>query len=316
MFHGSLPDSVQQIMGDCIRDWKCTDIYVGCSGNFTIERMLKGVTNARLHGNDVTIYSCLLGRYFSGAPLNARFNENYEGPMEFIQEYMKTDLDIATCVLLLSKMSTYLGSKPNPYYVRMIEAYKDQWPELFDKTRTKLEKAGQFLDSFYAGDVIGWVDDVPKDQGFVCYPPFYSGDYEKMFKVIEGIIAWDPPEYDMIDKDKIFEMFRKLTERDYFMFGTNDELEEFSDYLMGISQTTNRGVPLYVYSKAPKSRHHRPAPAGGEPDGGEAWEGRGHRRHHADCPAEKRELPGAAFAVHEPLHQARQRDCELRGAGG
>ena len=120
MFHGSLPDSVQQIMGDCIRDWKCTDIYVGCSGNFTIERMLKGVTNARLHGNDVTIYSCLLGRYFSGAPLNARFNENYEGPMEFIQEYMKTDLDIATCVLLLSKMSTYLGSKPNPYYVRMI----------------------------------------------------------------------------------------------------------------------------------------------------------------------------------------------------
>lgn len=254
MFHGSLPDSVQQIMGDCIRDWKCTDIYVGCSGNFTIERMLKGVTNARLHGNDVTIYSCLLGRYFSGAPLNARFNENYEGPMEFIQEYMKTDLDIATCVLLLSKMSTYLGSKPNPYYVRMIEAYKDQWPELFDKTRTKLEKAGQFLDSFYAGDVIGWVDDVPKDQGFVCYPPFYSGDYEKMFKVIESIIAWDPPEYDMIDKDKIFEMFRKLTERDYFMFGTNDELEEFSDYLMGISQTTNRGVPLYVYSKAPKSR--------------------------------------------------------------
>lgn len=118
MFHGSLPDSVQQIMGDCIRDWKCTDIYVGCSGNFTIERMLKSVTNARLHGNDVTIYSCLLGRYFSGAPLNARFNENYEGPMEFIQEYMKTDLDIATCVLLLSKMSTYLGSKPNPYYVR------------------------------------------------------------------------------------------------------------------------------------------------------------------------------------------------------
>lgn len=40
MFHGSLPDSVQQIMGDCIRDWKCTDIYVGCSGNFTIERLL------------------------------------------------------------------------------------------------------------------------------------------------------------------------------------------------------------------------------------------------------------------------------------
>ncbi|MCX4357053.1 MAG: hypothetical protein OSJ43_12660 [Oscillospiraceae bacterium] len=254
MFHGSLPDSVQRIMGDCVKDWKCDDIYIGCSGNFTIERMLKGVTNARLHGNDVTIYSCLLGNYFAGVPLEAKFNENYTGPMTFVKDYMKTDLDIVTVVLLLSKMAVYLGSKPNPHYLRMIEAYKDQWAGLFEQTKTKLEKAGQFLSTFYAGDVIGWVDEVPHDQGFICYPPFYSGDYEKMFKVIEQIISWTPPTYDMIDKDKIFEMFRKLTEREYFMFGTNDELEEFSQYLIGVAQTTNRGVPLYVYSKAPKSR--------------------------------------------------------------
>ncbi len=254
MFHGSLPDSVQRIMGDCVRDWKCTDIYVGCSGNFTIERMLKGVADARLHGNDVTIYSCLLGNYFAGVPLEAKFNENYEGPMTFVRDYMKTDLDIVTVVLLLSKMAVYLGSKPNPHYLRMIDAYKAQWAELFERTRTKIEKAGQFLSTFYPGDVIGWVDEVPREQGFICYPPFYSGDYEKMFKVIEEIIAWTPPSYEMIDKDKIFGMFRKLTEREYFMFGTNDELSEFSDYLIGVSQTTNRGVPLYIYSKAPKSR--------------------------------------------------------------
>ena len=119
------------------------------------------------------------------------------------------------------------GAQIQPHRVHQLAVHQRR-----HKVRAALrpQKAGQFLDSFYAGDVIGWVDDVPKDQGFVCYPPFYSGDYEKMFKVIE------------------------VTERDYFMFGTNDELEEFSDYLMGISQTTNRGVPLYVYSKAPKSR--------------------------------------------------------------
>lgn len=44
MFHGSLPDSVQRIMGGNVRNWNCGNIYVGCSGNFTIERMLKGVT--------------------------------------------------------------------------------------------------------------------------------------------------------------------------------------------------------------------------------------------------------------------------------
>ncbi|GHU57940.1 hypothetical protein AGMMS49975_24120 [Clostridia bacterium] len=254
MFHGSLPDSVQRIMGDGVRRWNCSDIFIGCSGNFTIERMLKGVTDARLHGNDVTIYSCLLGDYFAGVPLTARFNENYDGPMTFLRDYMKTDIDIVTVVMLLSKMSVYLGSKPNPYYLKMIDAYKAQWGTIFEQTRSKLEKAGQFLSSFYSGDVIKWVDEVPPEQGFICYPPFYSGDYEKMFKVIEQIIEWEQPEYEMIDKDKIFEMFRKLTEREYFMFGTNDELEEFSDYLVGVSQTTNRGVPLYIYSKAPKSR--------------------------------------------------------------
>lgn len=253
MFHGSLPESVQRIMGECVRDWKCTDIYIGCSGNFTIERMLKGITDARLHGNDVTIYSCLLGNYFAGVPLEAKYNERYEGPMTFIREYMKTDINIITTVLLLSKMAVYLGSKPNPYYVRMINAYKDQWQVLFEQTKSKIEKAGQFLSTFYQGDVIQWVDEVPRNQGFICYPPFYSGDYEKMFKVIEDIIDWTPPEYDMIDKDKIFGMFRKLTEHEYFMFGTNDELEEFSDYLIGVSQTTNRGVPLYIYSKSTKS---------------------------------------------------------------
>lgn len=254
MFHGSLPDSVQQIMGDIVKNWRCSDIYVGCSGNFTIERMLKGITDARLHGNDVTIYSCLLGDYFAGNPLKAKYNENYQGPMEFVKDYMKTDLDIISVVLLLSKMSVYLGSKPNPHYIRMIDAFKNQWNSLFEQTRLKIEKAGQFLSSFYAGDVIEWVDEVPKEQGFICYPPFYSGDYEKMFKVIEQIIDWEPPEYDMIDKEKIYDMFRKLTEREYFVFGTNDKLDEFSDYLIGISQTTNRGVPLYVYSKSPKSR--------------------------------------------------------------
>ena len=83
---------------------------------------------------------------------------------------------------------------------------------------------------------------------FICYPPFYAGDYEKMFTVIESIIEWEPPKYDIIDKDKIFDMFRKLTQRDFFMFGTNNELPEFKEYLCGIAQTTNRGVPLFIYS--------------------------------------------------------------------
>jgi hypothetical protein len=254
MFHGSIPASVQQILGDRVKGWNVSDIHVGCSGNFTIERTLKGVTSANLHSNDVTIYSCLLGKYFAGQSLNAKYRDSYDGPMAFVKDYLTDDASIVTVALLLSKMANYLGGKMNPYYQKMIDEYTKQWTSVFDETRNKIVKIEPFLKSFYAGDVCKWVDEVPPEQGFICYPPFYAGDYEKMFTVIESIIEWDPPEYEMIDKDKIFEMFRKLTKRDYFMFGTDDELPEFREYLCGIAQTTNRGVPLYVYSKADKTR--------------------------------------------------------------
>ena len=113
----------------------------------------------------------------------------------------------------------------------MIAAYTTQWQRLFDETVTKIRNIKPFLKSFHAGDVCELVDTVPSEAGFICYPPFYAGDYEKMFSTIESIIDWKPPSYEMIDKDKILEMFRKLTRRDFFMFGTNDELPEFREHL-------------------------------------------------------------------------------------
>ena len=262
MFHGSIPDTVRQILGSIVKDWNVSDIYVGCSGNFTIERTLSGVTSAKLHGNDVTIYSCLLGDYFAGNKIAGNFNyrKDYSGAMEIltkgqsVQNYMKDDTGIVTVALLLSKMSLYLGSKPNDYYNKMIEAYKSQWDYLFDSTYKKMYAITPILTSFYKGDVCEWINGIPEDCAFVCYPPFFSGDYEKMFRVIEDIIEWSPPEYEMIDKDKILDMFRKMTKHKYFMFSTNDKIDEFSEYLVGISQTTNRGVPLYIYAKSNKTR--------------------------------------------------------------
>lgn len=254
MFHGSLPTSALQIQASIVKEWDVKDIYVGCSGNFTCERMLKNVTGARLHSNDVTIYSCLLGRYFSGKPLEVKFKESYDGPMAFVKNYMQTDEDVIAVMLMLSKMATYLGTKPNPYYEKMIDAYKSQWERVFTETKEKIAKVDPFISEFYAGDVCKWVDTVPEDAGFICYPPFYSGDYEKMFRVIEDIFEWTPPEYEMINKERIFEMFRKLVQRDHFIFGTNDVLPEFKQYMVGLAQTTNRGVPLYLYAKADKSR--------------------------------------------------------------
>lgn len=75
-----------------------------------------------------------------------------------------------------------------------------------------------------------------------------------MFHAIEEIFDWEPPEYELMSKDRIHDIFEKLLGRKYFMFGTDDYLPEFKEYLTGLSKTTNRGVPLYIYSSATKSR--------------------------------------------------------------
>ena len=253
MFHESLPSTAQQILRQIVKQWKTDDIYVGCSGNCTIERCLKHLTHARLHSNDVTVYSCLLGRYFTGEELNVKLKSSYNGVMRFIEKYLDDGAGTLAVILILSKMGIYLSSKPNPYYERMIKAYIDQFDNLWNQTKAKLEKIEPFIASMYEGDVCEWVDTVPENAGFICYPPFFAGDYENMFRVIDNMFDWSPPEFESINKDRINAMFEKLVQRKYFMFGTNDYLSDFKQYLVGMSQTTNRGVPIYIYATSDKS---------------------------------------------------------------
>lgn len=51
-----------------------------------------------------------------------------------------------------------------------------------------------------------------------------------MFHVLDEVLEWNAPQYEMIDKERIFSMFEKLTEREYSVFGSNDKIPEFEQY--------------------------------------------------------------------------------------
>ncbi len=249
-----MPTAVIQIIGTTVAKWDVKDVYVGCSGNFTIERSLQNIPGIALHSNDVTIYACALGNYFSGQPLGITFNDEYHGPMEFIREYLKDDASIVTMILLLSQIVTYLNAKPNPYYLRMIDAYKQQWGNLFAETYGKIEKIDPFVKSFYAGDVADYIDNVPFDAGILCYPTVKKVDNEKVYGHIEKILSWTPPQLRIMDQDGIGELMRKAVEHDYFIYGTDHEVHEYDEYLAGMAMPSNRGVPIYIYSKCKERR--------------------------------------------------------------
>jgi hypothetical protein len=43
------------------------DVYVACSGNFTVERILSRCGVGRIFSNDMSIYSCALGWHLANA---------------------------------------------------------------------------------------------------------------------------------------------------------------------------------------------------------------------------------------------------------
>lgn len=255
MFQGSVPASVQMMIKEVSDSWDVRDIYIGCSGNFTIERVLFNSVKANLHGNDVSIYSCILGSYLSGQKIEAVYNEAYQGKMEFVKKYMTSDASIASTVLLLSRLAPMLGAKKtNMYYDRMINAYIEQWDALFDATLKTVEAVPRILKTFSKMDVVEWIKGLDREQGIMSYPPFFKGGYEKMFAVLGDIILWEAPQYGIMDKEGVHALFREMTGFKHFLFASDEELEEFKEFHTGVSQTTVRNLPVYVYSNQKKSR--------------------------------------------------------------
>lgn len=72
------------------------DCYIGCSGNFSIEQILtRRAPAARLHSNDVSLYSCVLGAALTGKPLPLLVvNEN----LLWLQPYINFHL-CADCII-------------------------------------------------------------------------------------------------------------------------------------------------------------------------------------------------------------------------
>lgn len=139
MFYGSIPADVQTIMANTVKEWDCTDVYVGCSGNFTCERVLSPLKKFILHSNDVILYSYCLGKYLSGEYFDLDLTEMGTKKISWVERYLKTPVDRLATIMLMSGIVRYMD-KDNPYYSKMYNAYIKQFAELHAQTVGKIEK--------------------------------------------------------------------------------------------------------------------------------------------------------------------------------
>jgi hypothetical protein len=63
MFVGAINENLCSVLAGLSPAWRGLPVYVGCSGNATIERILASLGVTELHGNDVSLYSCALGHH-------------------------------------------------------------------------------------------------------------------------------------------------------------------------------------------------------------------------------------------------------------
>jgi hypothetical protein len=261
MFKGSLPMTVLSIIHEVFETWAVDDIYIACSGNFTIERDLRGKTFRhapfRLHSNDVSIYTCAIGQLLSGGRPPEKVRDEYED-LKWLEPYMVTPSGSVATLMLATRLLEGWG-KDNAYYKRLVAGYRSQWDVLYRKTVAKVEALRDVcrIDSFTPADAVDWMLQVPQDAGVACFPPFFVKGYEVMFQRLDDVFAWDPPKYPVMDAARRQLLFDRMAEKRHWIFGAHQRHPEFEEHLHGLS-TTLRGVPVYIYANAPVNRIVRP----------------------------------------------------------
>ncbi|MFZ2088588.1 MAG: hypothetical protein WAU47_08440 [Desulfobaccales bacterium] len=167
-------------------------IFVGCSGCFTVEQILtRYAPKAKLWGNDVSLYSGVLGAYLAGQPFNLAVREE---KFAWLEPYLADEEAKAATVMVLFEALKY-EKADNLFKQRHWAHYLDNFQGFHQATVAKLRERKQEvrLEAYTFKDIFDLLDEVPQDAVAVAFLPTYAGGYERMFKRLEEILDWDRP---------------------------------------------------------------------------------------------------------------------------
>ena len=176
MFIGSINRYMRAVLETAAGQWKGLPIYVACSGNFTVERILARCGVGAIHSNDVSIYSCALGWHLAGNPIPYKVKES-AGEFAWLADYLEPGPATIATLLLTGEMRKVSGD--NAYAKRMWDEYRRRWPMLHAKTVERVKKATDNLKiaSYFAGDCREFLAGADRDGVCISFPPTYKGGY-------------------------------------------------------------------------------------------------------------------------------------------
>jgi hypothetical protein len=241
MFVGAINQYVRQFLGNVGETFKDRVVVVGCSGNFSLETIVSATSTPRaLHSNDVSLYSCLLGSWLAGAPMPVTLRD---AAYSWVAPYLDTPERTMACVLVLLDMLPY-RQQTNAHQVRMWGNYLEAFPQLLTATLAKLQTVTTRITSFYAGDVLTHFERFADDDAlFCCFPPTYSGGYERLYKPLDTLFTWPAPTYPRLDEARRSQLWEWLRARAYLWY--DDRLLPEEQPVLQQQQRRMRTVYLY-----------------------------------------------------------------------
>lgn len=140
MFVGAINQDLRRVIASIAGQWPSLPVYIGCSGSFTIERLLSEMGRTTdLHSNDVSLFSCALGALLSGSSLLVEIKDP---ALSFLAPTLTDQTNQVATLLLCSTMLEH-WQRREPYHRRMWAAYHSRFATLHAETVTRVKAAQQ-----------------------------------------------------------------------------------------------------------------------------------------------------------------------------
>lgn len=217
MFVGSINQKARTFLAHNAHVFSSANVVVGCSGNFTFEAAIRSTSSpASVHSNDVSLYSSVLGCWLAGRELDY---EVVDPEFSWLKAYMTTPEERVAVIMVFFDMLQY-EKRNNEHRLRMWHQYERAFPGLVAETVEKLRAIPWRVDSYYIGDVMAHFERFSDDDNaiFCAFAPTYTGGYERQYRRMEEIFAWDAPVYPLLDEGRRNALFAWMRERKYLWY--------------------------------------------------------------------------------------------------
>lgn len=247
----------QGVVGAELREWfrvneaayAGKEVWVGCSGNFTIETVLSTAERppAKIISSDVSLYSTALGSYYTD---QGRLAVGLKEGWGWLERYIGTDEDIAAAVIVIQEMGGY-SSRRTAYHRRMWQHFVDNFAKYHRGVLGRIRKRKKMLNvsEYRAEDVKAIVRQVPKEAVFMSFMPFYTGGYARMFKIFDEVFEWNQPPYEVLDVERKSALVGEMVDSLQYIHIEDGERTELP---LVASVCGGRNVPVYLYSNIPE----------------------------------------------------------------